>query len=117
MKITPFVLALLLTVFSPLGMTHGDGHHFAQLSDEKIIAVARVALGKLSAMDHGLALGDLDESWKNIKAENLSIDERGHGYTIVKAQNPKEKGAVYVLISEAGELYDVNRSGKFKGIN
>jgi len=115
MKVYKVVLILFFMSASSLGMAHGGGH--GTVSEDKVVEITQKSLGQLSSVDHGLAIGKLKPSWANIKATDIEIVERGRGYFVVKAYNPQERDTTYLLISSAGELYDVNDTGKFAGLN
>ncbi|MAY39063.1 MULTISPECIES: DUF6488 family protein [Spongiibacter] len=115
MKLYKTVLILFLMSASSLGMAHGGGHK--QVSEDQIVEIAQRALGQLSSVEHGLAIGKLKPTWAKLDASNIEIVERGRGYFVVKAYNPQESDTTYMLISAAGELYDVNDTGKFSGVN
>lgn len=115
MKVYKIALILFFMTASSLGMAHSGGH--GPVTEDKVIEIAQRALGQLSSVDHGLAIGKLKPTWAKLEVSNIEIVERGRGYFVVKAYNPKESDTTYLLISASGELYDVNNTGKFAGLN
>ena len=93
---------------------HGSGH--ATITVEQAKEVARDVVVKLSEEDRGMGFGRLDESWNMIPGEKVAISGSGSGYYIVVMEHEAEDRKIYVLMSNAGSVYDVNFTGKFKGI-
>jgi len=58
----------------------------------------------------------LDAAWGNTDAADRKISKKGSGYYIVSFDIKAAGKTLYVLLSDAGELYDANYSGKFKDL-
>ncbi|MFC3680457.1 DUF6488 family protein [Bacterioplanoides pacificum] len=115
MKACKIILILFLMSASPLGIAHGGGHK--QVSEDQVVEIAQRALRQLSSADYGLSVGKLSPTWAELDASNIKVVERRRGYFVVKVHNPQENDIAYMLISAAGELYDMNDTGKFVGVN
>jgi len=48
--------------------------------------------------------------------KNVVIYTKGTGYIVVSVLNESEKKTLYILMSESGEVFDANFTGKFDGI-
>ncbi len=57
----------------------------------------------------------LDASWENTAENDKKISKKGNGYYIVSFAGKSTK-ILYVLISDRGEVYDANYSGKFEDL-
>ena len=112
----------ILTIFFVLGLfvnhsvlAHGGGHR--PINDDQAIVVATDIVHQFMVRDPGLGFGKLGSSWKNLPAKAKRIHKKKADYYIVAITNKKMGKILYVLMSGAGEVYDANFSGVFKGIN
>lgn len=97
------------------GMVFAHGSH-TPVSPEEALNIAKGVAVTLSEEDRGMGFGKLDDSWKTVPADNISIGKTGPGFYIVTLKNVSEERTLYVLMSNMGEVYDANFSGKFEGI-
>lgn len=110
-----FRMVLLVMVCSVSGMAYAHGGHTA-VSVAEAQDIARHVAVKLAEEDRGMGFGKLDESWKDIPQGNVAIGKSGPGYYIVTLKHDLEGRTLHVLMSKAGDVYDVNFSGEFQGI-
>ncbi|WP_414728811.1 DUF6488 family protein [Zhongshania aliphaticivorans] len=109
-------LCLLASLFiSSNLLAHGSGH--APISEQKALLIATQITKGFANIDPQLGFGKVPGSWANIASDAATIFESGDGYRIVKVVNPNEESALYILMSDEGEVYDANTSGKFEGVN
>jgi|TARA_R110000772_G_scaffold267767_1_gene392550 hypothetical protein len=109
-------LCLLASLFiSSNLLAHGSGH--APISEQKALLIATQITKGFASIDPQLGFGVVPASWANITSDTATIFQSGDGYRIVKVVNPKEESALYILMSDDGEVYDANTSGKFEGVN
>ncbi|AMO69620.1 hypothetical protein DOK_15039 [gamma proteobacterium BDW918] len=109
-------LCLLASLFiSSNLLAHGSGH--APISEQKALLIATQITKGFANVDPQLGFGKVPGSWANIASDAATIFESGDGYRIVKVVNPNEESALYILMSDEGEVYDANISGKFEGVN
>ncbi len=109
-------LCLLASLFiSSNLLAHGSGH--APISEQKALLIATQTSKGFASIDPQLGFGVVPASWANITSDTATIFQSGDGYRIVKVVNPKEESALYILMSDDGEVYDANISGKFEGVN
>lgn len=96
-------------------LAHGSGH--APISEQKALLIATQITKGFANIDPQLGFGKVPGSWANITSDAATIYQSGDGYRIIKVINPNEEGALYILMSDEGEVYDANTSGKFDGVN
>lgn len=108
MKRIAFILALLL----PLSAVQAHGDH-EPVSEVEALAIAVNIAGQFAEFDSGLDFGLLDSSWIGLPVEAARIHVRAEAYYIVTVTNPKEGRSLYLLMSDAGDVYDANFSGEF----
>lgn len=107
--------AIVALAFGLSGMVFAHGSH-SPVSPAEALNIAKDAAVMLAEEDRGMGFGKLDDSWKTVPADNISIGKTGPGFYIVTLGNISEKRTLYVLMSNTGDLYDANFSGKFEGI-
>lgn len=129
MKITTFALTAVLALSTaPLayagpghehGHSHGAGGHShdapAKIDDKVAIATATKAVASLIEQKQPVDGAALDAEWATTAEADKRISKKGNGYYIV-AFSGKDAKTLYVLLSDAGEVYDANYSGKFEGL-
>lgn len=108
MKRFALILALLLPI-NPL-WAHGD---HIPVSEVEALAIAVNIAGQFAEFDSGLDFGLLDKSWIDLPLNAARIHIRGDAHYIVTVLNRAEGRTLYVLMSDAGDVYDANFSGKF----
>ncbi|AKH68784.1 hypothetical protein IMCC21906_01105 [Spongiibacter sp. IMCC21906] len=109
------VLAMVFSVF--LGQqAFAHGNHQPPVSNEQAIAIAADIARGFAGVDPQLGFGALAQSWGQVEGADAAIADRGQGYLIVKVVNEAEAQALYILMSEEGEVFDANLTGKFPGI-
>ena len=109
-------LCLLASLFiSSNLLAHGSGH--APVTEQKALTIATQIVQGFANIDPQLGFGKVPASWANVGDEAATIFKSGDGYRIVKVVNPNEESALYILMSDEGEVYDANISGKFEGVN
>lgn len=116
MKLVSFILSIFLLFNSKVVMAHGD-HVHAPINDGKAMMIAGSVAENLASQDAGLGFGKLASSWMNITDNNISIYQKHKDYYVVSVVNLKENRTLYVLMSDAGDVYDANFTGVFKGVN
>lgn len=115
-----FVLSIPLLSYAGPGHDHGHDHghsHGApsKLDDKGLIAAASVGVTAIIQQKIKVEEKLLDGSWATILETAKSVSKKGHGYAIVKFNKDSEK-ALYILLSDIGEIYDANYSGEFVGL-
>lgn len=115
MKIVFSTLVLATLLVSQVLFAHGD-HQHGPIPEFAAQALALNVAEDLSSRDAGLSLGRLAKTWASVPAENATISKKGKGYYIVAVFNESEKRTLYILMSDQGEVYDVNFTEEFKGI-
>ncbi len=116
MKIMSFILSVFLLFNITAVLAHSD-HAHAPITSGKAIAIAGAVVENLASQDVGLGFGQLAKSWVGIADNHISVHSKKKDYYVVSVVNPKEKRTLYVLMSVAGEVYDANFTGVFKGVN
>tara|TARA_R110002073_G_scaffold2938_5_gene19539 strand:- start:106864 stop:107208 length:345 start_codon:yes stop_codon:yes gene_type:complete len=107
--------AIIALACSLSGMAFSHGSH-TPVSPAEALNIAKYVAVKLSEEDRGMGFGKLDESWNSIPEDNINLDKTGPGFYIVTIENGREERTLYVLMSNTGEVYDANFSGKFEGV-
>lgn len=128
MKIATVALTALLTLSTaPLAFAgpghehnHGAGGHThgsqsQKIDDKTAIATASKGVAKIIEQKQPVEGVALDAAWANVTEGNKKISKKGNGYYIVSFAGENAK-TLYVLLSDAGEVYDANYSGKFEGL-
>ena len=105
---------MALSFASPV-FSHGGGH--ATVTADQAEEVAKYVAVELTEEDRGMGFGKLDESWREIPDESVGISKSGPGYYIVAMDHEDEERTLYILMSNTGNVYDVNFTGEFKGID
>ena len=100
---------------------HGDhdSHGYQEpivISENVAIIIAQRATTSMTKKDAGLGFGQLSESWAAIAKEDASVFQKGNGYYVVAIAKKQEESTLYMLMSDRGEVYDANLTGKFDGI-
>ncbi|MEC8011734.1 MAG: DUF6488 family protein [Pseudomonadota bacterium] len=114
------MLVLSVTAYAGGGHDHGHGHshdstaNYSALSDSEVLALSSEVLPQLIDEGYEVEGKVLDESWRSV-ADTAQISDKGNGYFVVNfTKSDQEK--VYLLMSETGDLYSVNYSGNFAGL-
>ncbi|MEC8067711.1 MAG: DUF6488 family protein [Pseudomonadota bacterium] len=114
MKKLFMTLSLCMALFAVQGAyAHGDHVHAEKIDAPTAIVAAKEGLTALSAQDYKVGTQSLDPSWANLDGE---IKTQGNGYYIVSFKNSVQGQTLYVLLSDVGELYDMNFTGTFEGL-
>lgn len=116
MKILATVLMLFTFLVSQPLFAHGD-HNHASSPEAAVKTLAQAVVKDLALHDGGLGFGQLSENWTKVPTKNITISEQGNGYSIVSVFNADEKKTLYILMSDDNEVYDVNLTGEFEGVN
>jgi hypothetical protein len=106
------IIALILS--TQLAFAHGGGH--AKIEESQVIEYSDKNIASIVRQQIKIEGKKLDKSWLNIAKSNKRIYIKGEGYYISTFKNDKNNKTLYILLSETGELYDANYSGKFEGI-
>ncbi len=115
MKILSSVLILAALFVSQALFAHTD-HQHGPISESAAQTLALEVADNLSSRDAGRGFGQLPKTWASVAAKNVAISKKGKGYYIVSVLNESEQKTLYILMSDGGEVYDANFSGKFEGI-
>lgn len=99
---------------------HGDGKHThshaKKLDDQGALAAASEGVTAIIKQNHPIEDTLLDSTWGNTANVDQKISKKGSGYYIVSFNNKESGKVLYVLISDTGEIYDANFSGRFDGL-
>lgn len=102
------------------GHSHGDGKHThshaKKLDDQGALAAASKGVTAIINQNHPVEDTLLDSTWRDTSSVDQKISKKGNGYYIVSFNNKESGKILYVLISDTGEIYDANFSGKFDGL-
>ncbi len=109
-----FSLCILLAGFTQLSYAHPGGH--GPIKQQQAIMLAAEVASQFVDFDPGLGFGKLAASWKEIPQQDQRLHVNGEGYYIVSIHNRKVVKTLYVLMSNEGEVYDANFTGKFQGL-
>jgi hypothetical protein len=112
--IIPFLMFVFLFGAQPVS-AHGD-HNHGPISADAAMTLAAEVCANLSTRDVGLGFGQLPVSWASIPSQNTAIYKDDKDYYIVSVLNNTEQKMLFVLMSNGGEIYDVNFSGVFSQI-
>ncbi len=115
MKIISTVLMVLALLTSQSLFAHSD-HSHGPISESAAQSLALDVATDLSSRDAGLDFGQLPKTWASVPAKNVAITNKGPGYYIVSVLNESEKKTLYILMSDSGEVFDANFTGKFKEV-
>ncbi|SFM04627.1 DUF6488 family protein [Nitrosomonas communis] len=96
--------------------THSHGSQTKKLNDKGALAAASEGVAAIIEQKQPVEGELLDEAWGNTPEEGKKISKKGKGYYIVSFDNKVSNKALYVLMSDTGEIYDANYSGKFDGL-
>ncbi len=116
MKILPSVFIVVILLVSHSLFAHIGGHEPIQITEPTAQAIALQVADNLSSKDAGLGFGKLSETWTSLTAESTAIFEKGTGYYVVSVNNEKEDKTLYVLMTDTGDVYDVNFTGEFEDV-
>jgi len=106
------LISLILS--SSLTLAHGGGHK--KIKDSQIIEYSDRNISIVVNKEVKIEGDKLDKSWLTIPGSNKKIHKRGNGYYIITFKNDQNHKTLYILLSEEGELYNANYSGKFDGL-
>lgn len=100
------------------GHSHGgDSHAHSEvktLDESGITAAATDALPALVDQGQEVDGAPLPEAWLGA-VDTAKVHQKGNGYYIVSFTGEKDE-ALYLLLSDAGEVYDANFSGEFESL-
>ena len=125
MKFNTLILASVLSLavapiaFAGSGHDHGAGGHgtLPNMIDEKgAIAAATMAVSAIIEQSLDVEGAYLDAAWIATNDADKKIGGKGNGYYIVSFDNNATGKTLYLLLSDRGEVYDANYSGKFEGL-
>lgn len=108
------VLTLLLLNGQPV-LAHSD-HAHGPISEAKAKQLAANVVAHLSKQDAGLDIGKLPASWSAVVLDGIAMHKTGKGFFILSVINASLNQTLYVLMSDTGEVYDVNDTGVFEGL-
>jgi len=115
MKTKSFLLSVIAILFSAqLAFAHGSGHG-TPISDAATLKAASEAVSMLVSQKEKVAGAPLDAAWANVPETSRKLHRKVAGFTIVSFQQSPDK-TLYVLLSDQGEYYDANYTGKFEGV-
>ncbi len=128
MKLAPLAAALLLATapvaYAGSGHDHGHSHGGSthshdkaakKIDDKGAIAAASKGVAAIIEQKKPVEGAALDAAWSTTADADKKISKKGNGYYIVSFAG-KDTKTLYVLLSDAGEVYDANYSGKFEGL-
>jgi len=119
MKITTLALTAVLALSTASVTYAGSGHsHDApakKIDDKGAIAAASKGVAAIIEQKKPVQGSALDATWATTADADKKISKKGNGYYIVSFAG-KDAKTLYVLLSDAGEVYDANHSGKFEGL-
>lgn len=110
-----FLVVLLLSTFIAQQVI-AHGNHRPPVTEAQALAIAVQISQRFAGVDPQLGFGALPESWKSVVVDDASIHRRGQGYLILKVVNPDDSQPLYILMSDEGEVFDANKTGKFNGL-
>jgi len=121
---TYILITALALVFSTIpnayagpGHDHSHSHaHEVKLDDKALLAAASHGVSAIIKQKHEIDGSPLSEAWAETPEAAKSFKKKGPGYSIVKFENKGKNKALYILISDAGQVYDANFSGEFIGL-
>lgn len=118
MKIKPFVFSVITVLLcsAQLAIAHGSGHGGSPISEEQAISVASESIAMIVDQQVEIENSKLDASWNSIPAGDKAIYKKERGYYIVSVNNKTQEKTLFVLLSDQGEFYNANYSGKFTGV-
>ena len=113
MKILSYISVLLLSVST--AHAHIGGHGYL-MEEKEIIPVAteHVAFLIQEKQEMGDA-GVLDSKWNKVTKEHKTMTKY-EGFYVVRFDHPKEKKSLYLLLANTGDLYGINYTGIFEGL-
>ncbi|GEM_PF-1277699 len=110
-----FLAVLLFSAFiTQQAVAHGN--HRSPITQDQALKIAVQVSQGFTGVDPQLGFGTLPESWKDVGVADAAIHQRGRGYLILKVVNPADEQSLYILMSDEGEVFDANLTGKFKGL-
>ncbi|MBL1456424.1 MAG: hypothetical protein COA34_000960 [Methylophaga sp.] len=83
------------------------------MNDKFIINCALKILKGLAATENEVSIGKLHSSWAKVDIQNITIVGRSEDYAVVEATNSALPDTTYLMVSNKGELYEINDSGNF----
>lgn len=83
------------------------------MSDKFIINCAVKILRDLAAAENEVSLGKLHSSWAKVEVDDIKLIGRSEGYAVVEAINYDLPDTTYLMLSDAGELCEINDTGNF----
>jgi hypothetical protein len=88
------------------------------ITEEKAKQIALEACDYLSTNNPStLAFEQLETSWKGLPKTAATIEIQTKDYFIATVHNKAENKTLYLLISTAGDVYDVNFTGDFSKVD
>lgn len=108
------LLSLILVLLSSALFAHGS---HGPINDKKAVSLSLMMVDQLTQQDVGLGFGKLDASWGGLSRRNAKITKQDDDYFIVSVANKSGDKTLYVLVSRGGDIYDVNFTGKFEGLD
>ena len=99
----------------------GGGAHSAPpvvtyIEEQAAIVAASKFVKTLVTQKIRVAGAPLDSAWLNTPEERKSISKKVNGYYVVAFVANNGKQTLYILLSDTGQFYDANFSGKFNAL-
>jgi hypothetical protein len=111
-----YLILTLISFIISINVAFAHGGEHTRIKESQVIEYSDKNIAIVVDQQIKIEGKKLDKSWLNIAKSNKKIYKKGEGYyisTFIDTQNNK---TLYILLSNAGELYDANYSGKFEGI-
>lgn len=108
-------MAVILSLGSSMSFSHSGGHK--NISSTEAMNIAYKATIKMIGNNIGQEFGLLPKSWKEASLDDAELVKIVKDFYIISIINKKNNSKIYYLIAKNGQVYDVNFTGKFEGIN
>jgi hypothetical protein len=115
MKLVIAIFTFILLIGFQQAYAH-ESHASTPITDASALQLAKETTTQLTEKDANLGFGKLSDSWSPISDDSVKIYKKDSSYFIVSVANITEEKTLYVLISSNGEVYDVNFTGEFEGL-
>ncbi|EGL53951.1 MAG: DUF6488 family protein [Pseudomonadota bacterium] len=83
------------------------------MSDKFIVNCALEILRELAATENEISVGKLHSSWAKVEIQDIKLIGRSDGYAVLEAINYALPDTTYLMLTDAGELCEINDSCNF----
>lgn len=104
------VLALCSVITCSNAFAHSD---HGIISGQAALNIVNKSIPKMTFKEFGFEVGKLDNSWKAVSSEDLSVVSVEDSFFVVGATNKEIGNTIYFKIATDGQVLDITNKNEF----